>query len=123
MIKELFHTVQRLYKQREDALAKYKEAARGISASFRYPLVLTPHAHGYSITLPLLSRIACFSFLTDSCHSDRLVAIVQEIREDLAEFERQVEGDTEAAIKQAKAAGIDKKREKELMKLVLAATA
>jgi hypothetical protein len=48
---------------------------------------------------------------------------VQEIREDLGEFERQVEEDTVAAMKQAKATGTDKKREKELMKLVLAATA
>ena len=48
---------------------------------------------------------------------------MQEIREDLVEFERQVEEDTASAMKQAKSTGTDKKREKELMKLVLAATA
>ena len=65
-----------------------------------------------------------FSTLTDLYHSNRLVAtLVQEIREDLVEFERQVEEDTASAMKQAKSTGTDKKREKELMKLVLAATA
>jgi hypothetical protein len=48
---------------------------------------------------------------------------VQEIREDLVKFEHQVEEDTMAVMKQAKAAGTDKRREKELMKLMLAATA
>ena len=47
---------------------------------------------------------------------------MQEIEEDLLEFDQRVEGDTVAAMKQAKATGTDKKREKELMKLVLAAT-
>ena len=64
-----------------------------------------------------------FLILTGSYRSNRLIVAVQEIREDLAEFERQVEEDTVAAMKQAKATGTDKKREKELMKLVLAATA
>lgn len=48
---------------------------------------------------------------------------MQEIREDLVDFERQVEEDTTTVMKQAKSTGTDKKREKELMKLVLAATA
>lgn len=64
-----------------------------------------------------------FLILTGSYRSNRPFAAVQEIREDLAEFERQVEEDTVAAMKQAKGTGTDKKREKELMKLVLAATA
>ena len=64
-----------------------------------------------------------FLILTGSYRSNRLIAAVQETREVLVEFERQVEEDTVAAMKQAKATGTDKKREKELMKLVLAATA
>jgi hypothetical protein len=59
--------------------------------------------------------------------SDRILSpitiLAQEIREDLMEFERQVEEDTATAMKQAKSTGTDKKREKELMRLVLAATA
>lgn len=64
-----------------------------------------------------------FLILTGPYHLNRPIAAVQEIREDLVEFEHQVEEDTMAAMKQAKATGTDKKREKELMKLVLAATA
>jgi len=39
------------------------------------------------------------------------------------EFEGQIEENTVTAMKQAKATGTDKKLEKELMKLVVAATA
>jgi phage-related protein len=61
--------------------------------------------------------------LTGSHYSNRPIAAVQEIRDDLVEFEHQVEEDTMAAIKRVNATGTDKKREQELMKLVLAATA
>lgn len=64
-----------------------------------------------------------FLILTRPHHSNRPIGTVQEIRQDLVEFERQVEEDTVTAMKQAKATGTDKKREKELMKLVLATTA
>jgi predicted Holliday junction resolvase-like endonuclease len=47
-IKELFHSVQYLYKQREDAVAKHKEAVRGACASSPHPLVLTLHANDCS---------------------------------------------------------------------------
>ena len=47
-IVELFRTIQRLYKQREDAVAKYKEAARSISASYPYPLVIRVHENDCS---------------------------------------------------------------------------
>jgi len=73
---------------------------------------------------PWLSSMARLSYLTESYHSNcPIPTLVQEIREDLVEFERQVEEDTAAAMKQAKSTGTDKKREKELMRLVLAATA
>jgi len=48
---------------------------------------------------------------------------VQEIREDLVEFECQVEENMVTSMEQAKATGTDKKLEKVLMKLVVAATA
>lgn len=66
------------------------------------------------------------SFLISDCSlslNRLVVTLVQEIREDLVDFKRQVEEDTATVMKQAKSTGTDKKREKELMKLVLAATA
>ena len=98
----------------------------------RRPVVLVRPTHSYlhrthiaTILLdPWLPSVPRFSSLTESYDSNfPITTLVQEIREDLVEFERQVEGDTVAAMKQAKSTGTDKKREKELMKLVLAATA
>ena len=95
----------------------------------RRPVVLVRPAHPYlhrthiatMLLDPWLPSVAHFSSLTESYDSNCLIAtLVQEKREDLVEFEGQVEEDTVTAMRQAKSTGADKKREKELMKLVLA---